>query len=260
MGEPARERHHRGGHPRPPSSTLLAGAARAPRFARALARLVAELEARRVEPGRFTSGAARRGRRAADSRRAALRARSWRRLYGGYRERARAPRPASTPSSHAVARARRAAARRPSAGARTPVFCYGFDDLEPLQLDAIETLAHRVDAPVTLSLPGEPGRVALAGRAATLETLRPGAEEVIELPPLDAYYEDATLHHLERSLFEDAPDAGARRAARCACSRAATSGPRPSSSPTEIAELVAAGCAPRDIAVVTRGALSASAS
>ena len=58
---------------------------------------------------------------------------------------------------------------------------------------------------VVLSLPGEPGRVALAGRAATLETLRPGAEEVVVLPPLDAHYEDAVLHHLERSLFEDAP-------------------------------------------------------
>src|SRR6202011_3430489 len=93
----------------------------------------------------------------------------------------------------------------PGRWGRTPVFCYGFDDLEPLQLDAIETLAHRVGVPVTLSLPGEPGRVALAGRAGTLETLRPGAEEVIALPPQDAHYEDPVLHHLERSLFEDAP-------------------------------------------------------
>ena len=72
-------------------------------------------------------------------------------------------------------------------------------------LDAIEALAHRVGAQVTLSLPGEPGRVALAGRAATLETLRPGAEEVLTQGPLDTYYEDSTLHHLERALFEDAP-------------------------------------------------------
>ncbi len=44
-----------------------------------------------------------------------------------------------------------------------PVFLYGFDDLTPAQLDAIETLAAVPDAGVTVSLPYEPGRAAFLG-------------------------------------------------------------------------------------------------
>src|SRR5829696_313788 len=42
----------------------------------------------------------------------------------------------------------------------TPVFVYGFDDFTELELDAIESLADKADAEVTVSLPYERGRVA----------------------------------------------------------------------------------------------------
>ena len=59
---------------------------------------------------------------------------------------------------------------------------YGFDDLTPLQLDAIETLGAVVGASVTVSLTYEPGRVAFAGRAGTFQALAPLAAKHRELP------------------------------------------------------------------------------
>ena len=56
------------------------------------------------------------------------------------------------------------------------MFFYGFDDLHPLQRDAIETLARSVGVEVTVSLTYEPGRAALAARAEAVEALRPLAE------------------------------------------------------------------------------------
>ncbi len=91
----------------------------------------------------------------------------------------------------------------------SPVFFYGFDDLHPLQRDAIETLAALAGAEVTVSLTYEPGRTALGARAEAVEELRPLAERVLELPPADEYYAPSSrtvLHHLERHLFE--PEAG----------------------------------------------------
>ena len=141
----------------------------------------------------------------------------------------------------------------PERWGRTPVFVYGFDDLEPLQLDAIETLAVRVGVPVTLSLPGEPGRVALAGRAGTLETLRPLAEQVIELEPLDRHYEVQTLHHLERSLFEDGvqPRPAGNAVALLEGGDERAEGELVADA---IAALIDDGCPAGEIAVVTRGA------
>ena len=67
----------------------------------------------------------------------------------------------------------------PAAWGATPVFFYGFDDLQPLQHDAVETLA-ATGAQVTLSLPYEPGRMAFAGRATTFaELLREGVEHEV---------------------------------------------------------------------------------
>jgi ATP-dependent helicase/DNAse subunit B len=227
---------------------VLAGAAAAPGFAAALARFVAELESRRIAPARFivalrawaSEGSSRRRRFAEELGS----------LYGGYRR--ALERLGALDAELAAIAALDALRLEPARWGGTPVFCYGFDDLEPLQLDAVETLAHRVGTQVVLSLPGEPGRIALAGRAATLETLRPAAEEVIVLPPQAAFYEDPVLHHLERSLFEDAPS----RAAPGAAVRLLAGGDERAEAElvaTEIAELVARGCAPRDIAVVTRG-------
>lgn len=97
---------------------------------------------------------------------------------------------------------------RPGAWGTTPVVFYGFDDLTPLERDAVETLARVVGTEVTVSLTYEPGRVAFAGRATTFEELRQLADEVRELDALDDWYEEAArepLHALERGMFE--PDA-----------------------------------------------------
>jgi hypothetical protein len=232
---------------------LLAGAAAAPGFVRALARFVAELESRRVHPARFVTAlrawAPGTTRRARYGEELAV-------LYGGYRR--ALERLGRLDGELLATRALDALRLAPARWGRTPVFCYGFDDLDPLQLDAVETLAHRVGAQVTLSLPGERGRVALAGRAATLETLRPAAEEVLTQGPLDTYYEDATLHHLERSLFEDAPSTRPPGSAV----RLLEGGDERAEAEligAEIADLLAAGCAPGDIAVVSRGSPSVGA-
>ncbi len=86
-----------------------------------------------------------------------------------------------------------------------PVFFYGFDDLHPLERDAIETLARVVGTEVTVSLTYEAGRPALSARAEVVEELRPLAEHVVELPATGEHYGPASrtvLHHLERGLFE----------------------------------------------------------
>ena len=92
------------------------------------------------------------------------------RAVRGLQPGARAP---GAPGRRAARRARagRACGARPRCGAGTPVAFYGFDDLTPLQLDAIETLGRVVGAAVTVSLTYEPGRVAFAGRAATFAAL-----------------------------------------------------------------------------------------
>jgi ATP-dependent helicase/DNAse subunit B len=93
----------------------------------------------------------------------------------------------------------------------TAVFFYGFDDLTPLERDAIETLARLAAAHVTVSLTYEAGRAALAARADAVEELRPLAERVLELPATDEYYDHPALHFLERHLFEGLE--GSQRAA-----------------------------------------------
>ncbi len=97
---------------------------------------------------------------------------------------------------------------QPGAWGATPVLLYGFDDLTPLQRDAVETLARVAGAEVTVSLTYEPGRAAFAGRASTVEELRQFATDVQELPALADHYDPPArdvLHHLERGLFEPFP-------------------------------------------------------
>jgi ATP-dependent helicase/DNAse subunit B len=137
----------------------------------------------------------------------------------------------------------------------TPVFVYGFDDFNGLQLDALETLAVRCGADVTVSLPYERGRLAFkAVSGVHQELLEMGAEEV-ELRPLDDHYDARSrpvLHHIERHLFEDEPEA--RVDAGTAVSFHSAGGER-----AEV-ELVAArvlgllrdGVEPGDVAVVFR--------
>jgi len=91
----------------------------------------------------------------------------------------------------------------------TAVFFYGFDDLHPLERDAIETLARVAGADVTVSLTYEAGRAALTARAEVVEELRPLAEQVRELPASAEHYEPQSrepLHHLERQLLETDPE------------------------------------------------------
>jgi len=92
----------------------------------------------------------------------------------------------------------------PAAWGSDPVLFYGFDDLDGVQRDAVQTLAGPAGAAVTVSLTYEAGREALAARAETVEALRPVADEVETLGPQDDHYADgsrAVLHHLERHLF-----------------------------------------------------------
>jgi ATP-dependent helicase/DNAse subunit B len=186
---------------------VLAASRATPGFARALARLFAELEVARVDAGRLAVGlrawaAGDTGRRAYGDELASL--------YRGYRgtlERLGRP----DAELHALA-ALDALRLAPGAWGATPVFFYGFDDLTPLQRDAVETLAKHVDADVTVSLSYEAGRRAFAGRAATFEELRPLADEIVPLAPLAEHYASASraaLHGLERALFEEEGAAGA---------------------------------------------------
>ncbi len=222
----------------------LASAARSPAFAPTLGRFLGELASRRIEPARFAAAmrtwAGDGGRRPYADELIALNA--------AYR--ARLERLGRVDRELHERAALDAITLAPERWRATPVFCYGFDDLDPLQLAVIETLASRVDAPVTLSLPGEAGRKALAGRAATLEALRPLAAETIELPPSSDYYEDQTLHHLERTLFEDAGAALPGDAVRLL--EGGDERAEAELVAAEVAGLVASGYDPADIAIVVR--------
>lgn len=225
----------------------LAPAAQAPAFVDALARFIAELEARRVTPPRF-SAAVRAWAREGTSRRVYVDE-----LAGLYRDyRRRLERLGRLDSELHALRALDELSLAPDRWRGTPVFCYGFDDLDALQLAVIETLAAKVDAAVTLSLPGEPGRLALAGRAATLETLRPGAEQLLELDAQAEYYEEAALFHLERSLFEPPTPRPPGRAVRLL--EGGDERAEAELVAAEVAAMLGEGFAPGEIAIVTRSA------
>ncbi len=181
----------------------LAQAAATPGFPLAAEGLIAELERSLVTPPRFT---------------AALRA--W-----GEAEPARAAYAADIAGLYATYRrlldelglvdrelyawgALDALRAAPASWGRSPVFFYGFDDLTPLQRDAVETLLRVPGLAVTLALTYEPGRAAFATRAATVNELAPVAQRHVALPARPDHYAPgsrAALHRLERGLFEDAP-------------------------------------------------------
>jgi ATP-dependent helicase/DNAse subunit B len=147
----------------------------------------------------------------------------------------------------------------PAAWRARPVFLYGFDDLTPLQADAVETLARHAQAEVCVALPYEPGREAFAGRAGTVEALRPLAAEHVHLEDRrDHYAEPArgALHHLERSLFEPgAPRVGPNGAVRLL----EAGGERAEAElvAAAVLELLGRGMVPDDIAVLVRGGAGA---
>jgi ATP-dependent helicase/DNAse subunit B len=253
IGESARERLLASVIARTPLA-LLEPAAQAQGFARALAGFVAELEARRVTAARFTSAIAT---WAGDSPRRSRYGSELAGLYAGYRR--ALERIGRVDAELLMVHSLDALRLAPQRWGRTPVFCYGFDDLDPLQLDAIETLAHHVGAQVTISLAGEAGRIALAERAATLETLRPGAEEVMVLDPVERFYEHPALHHLERELFEDEPAPPADAGDAITLLEGGDERAEAELIGAELERLIAAGCAPGDAAVVTRGGSSVAA-
>lgn len=184
----------------------LADSARTPGFAAAALTLCDEIEAARVDPGRLAAGL--RAWAGDDAGRAAYGA-DIAALYRGYRAALdRLGRPDRTLWALAALDALRETPRR---WGRTPVFFYGFDDLTPLQREAVDALAIGVDADVWVSLTFERGRDAFAGRARTVADLEPLAVRRIEMEPEDRYYAPASraaLHALERRLFEGAGDDG----------------------------------------------------
>jgi ATP-dependent helicase/DNAse subunit B len=178
----------------------LAESARTPGFARAACRLFDELEEDRVAPDRF-----------ARALRAWAQGHTGRRRYGAelaglyrsYRERLEDLGRRDEPLHRAAALD--ALREDPALWGETPVLFYGFDDLQPLQRDAIVALA-LTEAEVTVSLAYEPGRYAFAARGQAYADLAPHAERHVELPPRAGHYAEEAreaLHHLERSLFED---------------------------------------------------------
>ncbi|MFP5363390.1 MAG: PD-(D/E)XK nuclease family protein [Thermoleophilia bacterium] len=168
-------------------------------FAVDLLRLVDELEEMRVTPQRLTQ--ALRAWAAGDAGRLRY-ADEVSALYAGHR---RALERLGRPDSRLHAAAALDALREnPAAWGDTPVYFYGFDDLQPLQRDAVETLAG-TGAQVMLSLPYERGRMAFAGRATTFAELAGRDVEQIALAARAEHYAPASraaLHHLERGLFE----------------------------------------------------------
>ncbi len=182
------------------SFEVLGESARSPGFAAAAGALVAELERSLITPQRFAAALLTWA--AADGRRKAY-ARDLGGLYRVYfRELERLGR---VDRDLFAWRALDALREAPGRWGMTPVFLYGFDDLDPIEHDAVETLSRVAGAHVTVSLSYETGRIAFAARAEAVEELRPLADRVLELPALDEHYESgsrAALHHLERSLFE----------------------------------------------------------
>ncbi len=227
---------------------LLADSAAQPGFVRAAAGFVAELGRAMVDPARFTQALrawAGHGprRRYADEIAA---------LYRGYRDGLEAAGLADPElfSQRALDALRLA----PDRWGTTPLFVYGFDDFDPLQLDALDTIANRCHADVTVSLPWEPERVAFKAVATTHGELLSRRATEKRLPPLDDHYAPesrAALHHVERQLFEAG---GERVEAGEAISLHSAGGRRAEVElvGARVLELLRAGVAPGDVAIVLR--------
>ena len=172
-------------------------------FPAAAGELIAELERSLITPQRFAG--AMRTWAEQDPRRAAY-ARDVASIYRAYA--ARLGQLGRVDSELFAWRALDALRAAPDRWGREPLFFYGFDDLHPLERDAIETLSRVVGVDVTVSLTYEAGRAALSARAEVVEELRPLADRVSELPALGEHYAPESrdaLHHLERGLFEPSP-------------------------------------------------------
>jgi ATP-dependent helicase/DNAse subunit B len=228
---------------------LLAESAAQPGFVRAASRFVAELGRAMVAPADLTralrawAGDGPRHRYAEEV--AAL--------YRAYRDGLEAAGLAD-PELFAL-RALTALRLEPERWRRSPLFVYGFDDFDGLQLHALDTLAKRCEAEVVVSLPFEPGRGAFRAIAGVHQRLLELGAVEKRLAPLDDHYAPgsrAALHHVERNLFDhgDEPpvDADAAVSFHSAGGRRAEIelvGAR-------LLELLRAGVEPGDVAVVLR--------
>jgi ATP-dependent helicase/DNAse subunit B len=179
---------------------VLAESAAQPGFVRAATRFVAELERSMVDPARLTralrdwSGE---GPRRAYAEEVAA-------LYRGYR--AGLDEAGLVDGDLFAWQALDALRADPAAWGGTPLFVYGFDDFTPLELDALETIAVRCEADVTVSLPFEPGRQAVRATARIRQELLARGADELALEPVDEHYAEssrAALHRLERRLFEE---------------------------------------------------------
>ena len=227
---------------------VLVASARAPGFTAAAGDLFAELGRSLVTPARFTR--ALRGWAAGGE--APAHAEELAALYSAYHRRLEG---LGRRDEQGHARAALDGLReRPAAWGRRPVLLYGFDDLDPLQLDAVETLAGRAEAEVWVALPYEAGRAAFAGHAATVELLKPLADRHVVLDDRSEHYAAPArraLHHLERRLFEGGgdpcPPNGAVRLLEAGGERAEAE-----LVAAEVLELMREGVAAEDIAVLVR--------
>ncbi|HEX6228204.1 MAG TPA: hypothetical protein VFZ41_01945, partial [Solirubrobacterales bacterium] len=171
----------------------LRGSAGRAGFARALDRLLGELQSAGLEPDAVEA--------AAGTLEGSAYLGDIASLYSSYAEVCER---LGRTDSHGIARSALALLRE-SAGlwADRPVFLEGFDDLTPNQLDLVEALAGRTD--VTVALPFEPGHPALAERTRLLQSLRDrigiDQETPTEAAPESA--ENAFLFGLERDFGAD---------------------------------------------------------
>ena len=178
---------------------VLHRSAEQPGFARAAVRFAAELERSMVEPARLTT--ALRDWAGDGPRRGYAEevAQVYRRYRGGLEA-------AGLVDSDLFAwQALEALRADPGSWGDTPVFVYGFDDFDPLELRTLEELADHVEVDVTVSLPFEAGKQAFRATAATREHLAERAAATVILEPTSEHYADDSreaLHSLERRLYE----------------------------------------------------------
>jgi RecB family exonuclease len=170
-------------------------AAARPRFAGALERLLAELQAGGVTPEEVEASAATLEGSAYLSDVASL--------FSGYEE---VRRRTGRPDAHAVAREAIAQLRADASfWASRPVFLYGFDDLTENQFELVSALADQGE--VTVAVPYEEGSAALAARGRLVGRLRErigtARETITEPNPLNTG--SLVLFHLTRSFGQPRP-------------------------------------------------------
>jgi RecB family exonuclease len=211
-----------------------------PRFARALERLLGELQAAGVEPEEVEASAATLEGSAYLSDIAAL--------YGGYEEVRRQTRRVD---SHGIAREAIAQLRRDgSFWGERPVLLYGFDDLTEDQFELVAALAERTE--VTVALPYEEGSAALAARGRLLGKLRellPAQELVTEADPGNTF--SPLLFHLTIG-FGAARPKRAEADGSLTLLRSAGTRPEAEAIAAHVSRLVSRGADPAEIAIALR--------